>query len=103
VGATEVLVVTPAIANLIRENKTFQIPSVLMASRDQGMQTMDQGLAQLVEQRKVTIEAAFDRAHDRQAFMALVGSENGFQSRQATYSQTTTSEAPGGSEVTWQN
>ncbi len=98
VVATEVMVVTPAIANLIRENKTFQIPSVLMASRDQGMQTMDQGLAQLVEQRKVNIEAAFDRAHDRQAFMALVGSENSFQSRQETYSERAGSQAPEGGQ-----
>ena len=77
--------VTPAIANLIRENKAFQIPSILMANAEEGMQSLDQSLAHLVESRKVSLEAAFQRAHDQQGFMALVGSENGFQGRQTAY------------------
>ncbi len=85
VAATEVMVVTPAIANLIRENKAFQIPSILMANAEEGMQSLDQSLAYLVESRKVSLEAAFQRAHDQQGFMALVGSENGFQGRQTAY------------------
>ncbi len=85
VAATEVMVVTPAIANLIRENKAFQIPSILMANAEEGMQSLDQSLAHLVESRKVSLEAAFQRAHDQQGFMALVGSENGFQGRQTAY------------------
>lgn len=85
VAAAEVMVVTPAIANLIRENKAFQIPSILMANAEEGMQSLDQSLAYLVESRKVSLEAAFQRAHDQQGFMALVGSENGFQGRQTAY------------------
>jgi twitching motility protein PilT len=85
VVATEVLVVTPAVANLIRENKAFQIPSILMASGQDGMHSFDQSLAYLVESRQVSLDSAFERAHDQQGFMALVGSENGFQGRQSAY------------------
>ena len=85
VVATEVMVVTPAIANLIRENKTFQIPSILMSSAAAGMQSLDQSLAHLVETRQVTLESAFERAHDQQGFMALVGGEAAFQDRNNAY------------------
>ncbi len=46
--ATEVLRTTPAIANLIREGKTYQVRSALQAGRAHGMHTMDQHLAELV-------------------------------------------------------
>lgn len=64
VAATEILVTTPAIANLIREGKTFQIVSMMQAGRAQGMHTMDQHLADLVNARTITYEAALEKAHD---------------------------------------
>ena len=54
VVATEVLVTTPAIANLIREGKTYQIASSMQAGRAQGMHTMDQHLADLVNAGQIT-------------------------------------------------
>lgn len=62
--ATEILVATPAIANLIREGKTYQIVSMMQAGRAQGMHTMDQHLADLVKAGTITYEAALGKAHD---------------------------------------
>jgi twitching motility protein PilT len=62
--ATEILVITPAIANLIREGKTYQIVSMMQSGRSQGMHTMDQHLADLVNARTITYEAAAEKAHD---------------------------------------
>lgn len=58
VAALEVLFVNPAVRNLIREGKTFQIPSVMQTSRKIGMQTMDDALYQLCMERKIDGEQA---------------------------------------------
>lgn len=70
--ATEVLVTTPAVANLIREGKTYQIPTAMQAGRDFGMHTMDQHLAELVNAGVVTRAAALEKAHDIDSFDRLV-------------------------------
>jgi twitching motility protein PilT len=70
--ATEVLVVTPAIRNLIREGKTFQIPSALQSGARFGMQTMDQSLAQLVREGVITQEVAFERCHHQEDLASLL-------------------------------
>jgi twitching motility protein PilT len=62
--ATEILVTTPAIANLIREGKTYQIVSMMQAGRGQGMHTLDQHLADLVNAGTITHEAAVAKAND---------------------------------------
>jgi twitching motility protein PilT len=76
--ATEVLVTTSAISNLIREGKTYQIVSMMQAGRAQGMHTMDQHLADLVKSGIVTIEAAKAKAHDLDSFDRLL---EGFDSK----------------------
>lgn len=58
VAAAEVLVSTPAVANLIRSEKVHQIRSVMQTGKAQGMQTMEMALRELVEQRVITAEAA---------------------------------------------
>lgn len=58
VAAREILVNTPAIANLIRNNKLEQIPAVLQTSSDQGMITMDQHLISLVQRGTISKEDA---------------------------------------------
>ncbi len=70
--ATEILVATPAIANLIREGKTYQIRSALQSGRDHGMHTMDQHLADLVNRGEVTYGAAVEKVHDVEDFKRLV-------------------------------
>ena len=62
VVATEVLVATPAIRNLIREGKTHQIYSAMQAGAQHGMHTMDQHLAELVKAGKITYEAGWRSA-----------------------------------------
>ena len=58
VAACEVLALTPAVRNLIREGKTHQIHSVLQTGGAKGMQSMDASLAQLVRAGKITRELA---------------------------------------------
>ncbi|MEO7348363.1 MAG: type IV pilus twitching motility protein PilT, partial [Terrimesophilobacter sp.] len=72
VVATEVMVITPAIANLIREAKTYQIATVLQAGRELGMFSMDQHLAELVNKGKITHAAAMEKAHDYESLKALI-------------------------------
>jgi len=68
VVAIEVLVNVPAVANLIRENKTFQLTSIMQTNKQLGMQTMDQALMDLVKLRKIAPEEAYRRAFDKKAF-----------------------------------
>jgi twitching motility protein PilT len=72
VVATEVLVTTPAIANLIREGKGYQITSSMQAGRELGMHTMDQHLAQLVDEGQISRDSAFEKAHDPETLTRLI-------------------------------
>ncbi|TFD86471.1 type IV pilus twitching motility protein PilT [Cryobacterium lactosi] len=72
VVATEILVTTPAIANLIREGKTHQITSMMQAGGAEGMHTMDQHLADLVDSGQITRQAAMDKAHDADSLAQLI-------------------------------
>ena len=72
VVATEVMMATPAIANLIREGKTYQIASMMQAGREQGMHTMDQHLADLVDAGVITRKAAEEKVHDLEGFGRLI-------------------------------
>ena len=58
IAAREIMINTPAVANLIRENKIAQIKTVIQTSADDGMLTMDQDLQELVKQEKITQELA---------------------------------------------
>jgi twitching motility protein PilT len=71
--ATEVLVATPAIRNLIREGKTHQIYSAMQAGAKHGMHTMDQHLADLVQKGRITYEVALEKCHHLEDFNRLTG------------------------------
>lgn len=71
--AVEIMVATPAIRNLIREGKTHQIYTSLQAGSAQGMQSMDQHLAELVKSGKVAYEVAVDMCHSYEEFNRLCG------------------------------
>jgi twitching motility protein PilT len=62
-AAYEILVVTPGIANLIRENKTFRIGSAIQTGAKFGMQLMDDSLFNLWRDGKVEIEDILSKAH----------------------------------------
>ncbi|WP_323740673.1 type IV pilus twitching motility protein PilT [Microcella flavibacter] len=70
--ATEILVANAAIGNLIREGKTFQIPSALQAGRELGMHTLDQHLADLVNHGVITHQAAMEKAQDSENLRQLI-------------------------------
>ncbi|MGH9108496.1 MAG: type IV pilus twitching motility protein PilT, partial [Acidimicrobiales bacterium] len=66
--SAEVLVCTPAIQNLIRAAKTHQIYSLMQTGGQHGMQTMDQSLAALVRQHRVSQGVAQDRSSNEEDF-----------------------------------
>ncbi len=68
VAALEIMLGTPAIANLIREGKTFQIPSIMQTAKKDGMQLMDQHLLDLLKTKKVNPEEAYRCAIDKKQF-----------------------------------
>ncbi|BBL69425.1 type IV pilus twitching motility protein PilT [Methylogaea oryzae] len=69
VAAHEIMVGTPAIRNLIREDKVAQMYSAIQTGRKEGMQTLDQCLQELVDKRLVTKNAAREKAANKSAFM----------------------------------
>src|SRR5688500_13043686 len=73
VAACEVLALTPAVRNLIREGKTHQIHSVLQTGGAKGMQAMDASLAQLVRAGKITRELAEQRSSTPEELRRLMG------------------------------
>jgi twitching motility protein PilT len=65
VAAFEVMLMTPAVANLIRKNETAKIQSTIQTSRRLGMITLDDSLLDLVRRDLITPEDALDHAQDR--------------------------------------
>lgn len=70
--ATEVLVGNIAIANLIRENKTIQIPSMIQAGKREGMHLLNDDLYMLVRREKVTREEALKVSPDPSSLAKLL-------------------------------
>ncbi|MFZ5480319.1 MAG: PilT/PilU family type 4a pilus ATPase [Myxococcota bacterium] len=75
VAVYEVLKGTIPVGNLIRDNKSFQIPSMMQIGRSVGMQTVDQALMDLVESDLIAPEAAWRRAEKPETFEALCSHE----------------------------
>ncbi|HET9012115.1 MAG TPA: type IV pilus twitching motility protein PilT [Gemmatimonadaceae bacterium] len=73
VCATEILVPTPAVRNLIREGKTHQIYSALQTGGTHGMQTMDAALADLVRGGQITPQLAESRSSTPEELKRLMG------------------------------
>ncbi len=71
-AALEVLIVTPAIGNLIRDAKTFQIPSMMQVGKANGMVTLNEALLDLVTKKLVAPEEAYLKAVDKTSFEAAL-------------------------------
>jgi twitching motility protein PilT len=71
VAALEVLIATPPVCNLIREAKTFQIPSIMQAGKKFGMCMMNESLFDLVKRQVVSPEEAYTRTVDKAALLSL--------------------------------
>ncbi len=67
-AALEILLVNSAVSNLIREGKTFQIPSVIQTGKSKGMQLLDQALKALVESKTVSVGEAHKFAVEKSLF-----------------------------------
>jgi twitching motility protein PilT len=72
VAAREIMLSTPSISNLIREGKTFQLPSVLQTSRRLGMVTMNDALIELVDSKQVEPQEAYLKATDKVGILNML-------------------------------
>jgi len=72
VVAAEVLITNPAVRNIIREGKAYQLDAVIQTSADQGMQTMDRTLVSLVQSGVITYDSAYEVAVDLVEFERLM-------------------------------
>jgi len=72
VAAFEVLVVTPAVSNLIREGKNYQIATLMQTGKAIGMQLINTHLAELVEKRIVDAEEAISKAIDQEGLKTIL-------------------------------
>jgi twitching motility protein PilT len=71
-AVAEILVVTSAVAQLIREGKTHQLPSAIATGRRVGMQLMDQAMLTLVQAGEIDPDEAFLKATDKREFIPHV-------------------------------
>jgi len=72
VAALEVLIATGAVSNLIREGKTFQIPSMMQVGRAVGMVSLNDALMELVTKKLVAPDEAYSKSVDKGGFEALL-------------------------------
>jgi len=68
-AALEIMICTPAISNLVREGKTFQIPSAMQTGRNEGMQTLDNAIVELLQQKRIDPTTAFERAINKELIL----------------------------------
>jgi twitching motility protein PilT len=71
-AALEILIVTPAVANLIREGKTYQLPGVIQTSKKFGMTTLEDSIMDLLKKRWISPEEAYDKAVDKSKFLQFL-------------------------------
>jgi twitching motility protein PilT len=70
IAALETLFITPAIANLMREGKNFQIPSAMQTGRSYGQRMMNDALVELINAKKVEPMEAYLKCPDKESFIA---------------------------------
>jgi twitching motility protein PilT len=70
--ATEVLIGTVPLSKLIRDGKTFQIPSIMQTGKNVGMQLMDESILALLEENKIAAAAAMQNANDPKLFQKFL-------------------------------
>lgn len=72
IPACEIMMSTPAVANLIRENKIHELPLVIETSAEIGMITLNRSLASLVKSKEITLESALNYSTNPVELRALV-------------------------------
>lgn len=76
VAALEILFVNSAVGNLIREGKTFQIPSMIQTGKGEGMQLMDQSIMEFLMKKIISPEEAYLKANDKKGFERFLKQPN---------------------------
>ena len=71
-AALEIMVCTAAIANLIRESKTAQMPSMIQLGKKAGMQSLDEAIMELLNKKWISPEEAYDKCTDKSRFVSLL-------------------------------
>jgi twitching motility protein PilT len=71
VAALEILLGSHAVSSMIREGKTFQLPSLMQSGKSLGMQTMDVALEKLARASTITPQAALEKVEDKDSFRKL--------------------------------
>jgi len=72
VVALEIMIANPAVRNLIREGKTFQIPSMLQTGKKYGMQTLDDSIMALLTKKMISADDAYTKANDKARFLPFL-------------------------------
>ena len=70
--ALEIMIANPAVRNLIREGKTFQIPSMLQTGKKFGMQTLDDSIMELLTKKIINADDAYTKANDKARFLPFI-------------------------------
>lgn len=70
--ATEILIATPAVRNLIREGKIHQIPSMIQTGKKYGMMSLDDCIMDYLNKGLISPEEAFIKAVDKSRFISYV-------------------------------
>jgi len=68
-AALEILIATPAVRNLIREGKTYQIASVMQTGKKYGMQTLDDAIMGFLDKKMISPDAAYSNCIDKAKFV----------------------------------
>jgi twitching motility protein PilT len=72
VAALEIMIATPAVRNLIRERKTFQIPSAIQTGKKYGMQSLDDAIMDHLTKKRISAEEAYAKCNDKGKFMPFL-------------------------------
>jgi len=72
IAALEILVFTTAIANLVREGKTHQIPGMIQVGKKIGNQPLDDAIMDHLRMKRISAEEAYDKAFDKRKFRAFL-------------------------------
>jgi len=72
VAALEIMIANPAVRNLIREGKTYQIPSMIQTGKKYGMQSLDDAIMELLTKKIISPDDAYTRCVDKAKFLPLL-------------------------------
>jgi twitching motility protein PilT len=73
IAAFEIMIANPAVRNLIRDERTFELHNVMQLCSAEGMRTLDEALATLVKEHKVTLEEALVKSSNQQQLKGYAG------------------------------